>query len=82
MIEDTKNQLDVLMRLLNALNAKACAYIGAGRNLRDILLAVIFSFMQQGKALDFQGNPIVWETQWKAKRTCNYNQCLFDASLE
>ena len=67
MIEDTKNQIGCPDAIIECINAKACAYIGAGRNLRDILLAVIFSFMQQGKALDFQGNPIVWETHGRQK---------------
>ena len=45
---------------------KLVQYIGAGRNLRDILLAVIFLFMQQGKALDFKVTYRMGNA-WKAK---------------
>ena len=50
MIEDTKNQIGCPDAIIECINAKACAYIGAGRNLRDILLAVIFFFYAAGKS--------------------------------
>lgn len=67
MIEDTTNLIGCPDAIIECICAKACAYIGAERNLRDVLLAVIYTFMRQGKGFDFQGNPILWETHGRQK---------------